>query len=96
MRPKDHSCFGLLSKYSPHRPIPKFVRSFGFRLFMVFFIFAMFGIHGTGILENHTADYHRRRNPVLHLCSPHMVQFLSDGISFIMGGSQESSIAKGI
>jgi polyferredoxin len=34
----------LLSKYSPHRPIPKFVRSFGFRLFMVFFIFAMFGI----------------------------------------------------
>ena len=26
------------------RPIPKFVRSFGFRLFMVFFIFAMFGI----------------------------------------------------
>ena len=44
MRPKDHSCFGLLSKYSPHRPIPKFVRSFGFRLFMVFFIFVMFGI----------------------------------------------------
>jgi polyferredoxin len=34
----------LLSKYSPHRPIPKFVRTFGFRLFMVFFIFAMFGI----------------------------------------------------
>lgn len=34
----------LLSKYSPHRPIPKFVRSFGFRLFMVFFIFAMFGV----------------------------------------------------
>ena len=34
----------LLAKYSPHRPIPKFVRTFGFRLFMVFFIFAMFGI----------------------------------------------------
>lgn len=33
----------LLSKYSPHRPIPKFVRTFGFRLFMVFFIFTMFG-----------------------------------------------------
>ena len=29
----------LLSKYSPHKPIPVFVRSFGFRLFMVFFIF---------------------------------------------------------
>ena len=34
----------LLSKYSPHRPIPKFVRAFGFRLFMVLFIFTMFGI----------------------------------------------------
>ena len=34
----------ILSKYSPHRPIPKFVRSFGFRLFMVLFIFTMFGI----------------------------------------------------
>ena len=33
----------LLSKYSPHRPIPAFVRTFGFRLFMVFFIFGMFG-----------------------------------------------------
>ena len=34
----------LLSQYSPHRPIPKFVRTFGFRLFMVVFIFTMFGI----------------------------------------------------
>ncbi len=34
----------ILSKYSPHRPIPAFVRSFGFRLFMVLFIFTMFGI----------------------------------------------------
>ena len=34
----------VLSKYSPHREIPRFVRSFGFRLFMVFFIFTMFGI----------------------------------------------------
>jgi polyferredoxin len=34
----------LLSKYSPHREIPRFVRTFGFRLFMVFFIFTMFGI----------------------------------------------------
>lgn len=34
----------LLSKYSPHRPIPKFVRTSGFRLFMVCFIFAMFGV----------------------------------------------------
>ena len=34
----------ILSKYSPHRPIPKFVRTFGFRLFMVFFIFTMFTV----------------------------------------------------
>lgn len=34
----------LLSKYSPHRPIPRFVRTSGFRLFMVFFIFTMFGL----------------------------------------------------
>lgn len=33
----------LLSRYSPHRPIPAFVRTFGFRLFMVIFIFSMFG-----------------------------------------------------
>lgn len=34
----------ILSRYSPHRPIPTFVRSRGFRIFMVMFIFAMFGI----------------------------------------------------
>ncbi len=34
----------VLAKYSPHRPIPAFVRTFGFRLFMVLFIFAMFGV----------------------------------------------------
>lgn len=34
----------VLSKYSPHRPIPAFVRTFGFRLFMVLFIFTMFSI----------------------------------------------------
>lgn len=33
----------ILSRYSPHRPIPKFVRTKGFRLFMVLFIFTMFG-----------------------------------------------------
>ncbi len=34
----------LLAKYSPHRPIPGFVRTFGFRLFMVLFIFTVFGV----------------------------------------------------
>ena len=34
----------VLTKYSPHRPIPVFVRTKGFRIFMVMFIFTMFGI----------------------------------------------------
>ena len=34
----------VLSKYSPHRPIPEFVRRRGFRIFMVMFIFTMFGV----------------------------------------------------
>ena len=34
----------LLAKYSPHKPIPAFVRTKGFRIFMVMFIFTMFGI----------------------------------------------------
>lgn len=33
----------ILAKYSPHRPIPAFVRTKGFRIFMVMFIFTMFG-----------------------------------------------------
>ena len=42
--PRGNMYDRLLSKYSPHKPIPKFVRTFGFRLFMVFFIFTMFGV----------------------------------------------------
>lgn len=34
----------VLAKYSPHKPIPAFVRTNGFRIFMVMFIFTMFGI----------------------------------------------------
>lgn len=34
----------LISRFSPHKPIPSFVRSKGFRIFMLCFIFAMFGI----------------------------------------------------
>lgn len=34
----------VLAKYSPHKPIPSFVRTRGFRIFMVAFIFTMFGI----------------------------------------------------
>ena len=42
--PRGNMYDKLLTRYSPHRPIPKFVRSFGFRLFMVLFIFTMFGV----------------------------------------------------
>lgn len=34
----------LLAKYSPHKPIPAFVWTKEFRIFMVMFIFTMFGI----------------------------------------------------
>ena len=34
----------VLTKYSPHKPIPAFVCTKGFRIFMVMFIFTMFGI----------------------------------------------------
>ncbi len=33
----------VVSRFSPHRPIPKFVRTKSFRVFMLCFIFAMFG-----------------------------------------------------
>jgi len=42
--PRGNMYDRLLSRYSPHKPIPRFARSFGFRLFMLFFIFSMFGI----------------------------------------------------
>lgn len=34
----------VLARYSPHKPIPSFVRTRGFRTFMVAFIFTVFGI----------------------------------------------------
>ncbi len=34
----------LISRYSPHKPIPAFVRRKGFRIFMVLFIFTVFGV----------------------------------------------------
>lgn len=42
--PRGNMYDRLLSRYSPHRPIPKFVRTRGFRVFMVVFIFSMFGV----------------------------------------------------
>ena len=34
----------VIARFSPHKPIPKFVRTKGFRIFMLCFIFAMFGV----------------------------------------------------
>ena len=42
--PRGNMYDRVLSKYSPHRPIPQFVRTKGFRIFMVVFIFSMFGL----------------------------------------------------
>ena len=42
--PRGNMYSRLLSRYSPHRPVPRVVRTFGFRLFMVFFIFTVFGV----------------------------------------------------
>lgn len=42
--PRGNAFDRLLAKYSPHRPIPKFVRSFGFRLFVVLLVFSVFAV----------------------------------------------------
>ncbi len=42
--PRGNMYDRLLAKYSPHRPIPAFVRTKGFRVFMLLFIFTMFGV----------------------------------------------------
>lgn len=34
----------VIARFSPHKSIPKFVRTKGFRIFMLCFIFAMFGV----------------------------------------------------
>lgn len=34
----------VISRFSPHKRIPQFVRSKGFRIFMIVFIFGMFGL----------------------------------------------------
>lgn len=42
--PRGNMYDRLLARYSPHRPIPAFVRTRAFRIFMVLFIFTMFGV----------------------------------------------------
>lgn len=42
--PRGNMYDRLLAKYSPHRPIPAFVRTTGFRTFMVLLIFTVFGV----------------------------------------------------
>ena len=88
--PRGNMYDRLLSKYSPHRPIPKFLRTFGFRLFMVFFIFTMFGIQlsfvpwSEGGLPN---DHHRWCHAFFHLCTTHMVFVLSHGNHLQLGST---------
>ncbi len=42
--PRGNMYDRLLSKYSPHRPIPRFVKTTAFRVFMVGFILTMFTV----------------------------------------------------
>lgn len=42
--PRGNMYMRLLSRYSPHRQIPPFVRTFGFRLMVVIVVFGSFGI----------------------------------------------------
>ena len=83
--PRGNMYDRLLSKYSPHRPIPKFVRTFGFRLFMVFFIFGMFGIQ-LSFVPWSEGD-HRWCHALLHLCATHMVFVLPHGNYLQLGSS---------
>ena len=102
--PRGNMYDRLLAKYSPHRPIPTFVRTFGFRLFMVLFIFTVFGVqmyfawgdwNAMGrVFWNIIAI--RGRHTLLHLCSAHLVFVLSDGNSFFVGDTEETRIPEGI
>ena len=104
--PRGNMYDRLLSKYSPHRPIPKFVRTFGFRLFMVFFIFGMFGIqlsfvpwvgwHRQSVLDDYRDDHHRWCHTLVHLCPTHMVFVLPHGNHLKLGSPQEGSPTCGI
>ena len=79
----------LLSKYSPHKPIPAFVRTFGFRLFMVFFIFGMF-------LDDYRDDNYRRHHPIVYICSSYMVFVLPHGNHLVVGSSKTSATTQAL
>jgi len=101
--PRGNMYDRLLSKNSPHRTIPKFVRTFGFRLFMVFFIFGMFGIQlsfvpwsegglamwaGIGrFLDDYRDDHHCGCHPKFYLCPAYMVLVLPYGYHLQLGSS---------
>ena len=94
----------VLSKYSPHRPIPEFVRTRGFRIFMVLFIFDVrltdvwslgrLECRRTCVLEHHPRNDHSGRNPFVHICSAHMVFILSDGDIIGMGHTAQRAPAQ--
>ena len=89
--PRGNMYDRLLSKYSPHRPIPRFVRTFGFRLFMVFFLergrTSHVGWYRQGILDNNRNDHHCWCHTLVHLCPTHMVFVLPDGNHLQLGST---------
>ena len=52
--------------------------------------------HREGVLDHHTDDNHRWRNPVVCLCSAHMVLVLPDGYDITLGGSEKGAAAEGV
>lgn len=86
----------VLTKYSPHKPIPAFVRTKGFRIFMVMFIFTMFGIQmyrawgdWNDMGDNHTDYHYCRRDSFFYIRSAHMVLVLPYGNAICMGDSSQ-------
>ena len=94
----------VVSRISPHKPIPKFVRSKGFRIFMLVFIFAMFGVQlyingltlaGIGRTFWTMILVTTIVGVVLGvICPENVVQFLPDGHTLGMGVTPKT--AKGI
>ena len=83
----------LLSKYSPHKPIPAFVRTFGFRLFMVF---GYVERNRSRILDDYRDDNYRRHHPIVYICSSYMVFVLPHGNHLVVGSSKTSATTQAL
>ena len=86
----------VLSKYSPHKPIPAFLRSKGWRVFIcnlhnvrcadVFCLGRLVG-NGQSVLEHHFCYNNCWHCAFFHICATHMVFILSYGNTFFMGST---------